>query len=54
MSKQDQSVWATYVLIPLHDYYVEYYKTHPEEAETFAEIGDLTSGTWGNPLRLLR
>lgn len=54
MSKQDQSVWATYVLIPLHDYYVAYYATHPEEAETFAETGDLTTRTWGNPLRLLR
>lgn len=54
MSKQDQSVWATYVLIPLHDYYVEYYAAHPAQAETFAEIGDLTTGTWGNPMRLLR
>ena len=54
MSKQDQSVWATYVLIPLHDYYVDYYASHPEQAETFAETGDLTTRTWGNPMRLLR
>ena len=50
----EQAVWATYVLIPLHDYYVAYYAAHPEEAETFGETGDLTSRTWGNPLRLLR
>ncbi|MCH5172762.1 MAG: hypothetical protein J1D85_00985 [Bacteroidales bacterium] len=54
MSKQDQSVWATYVLIPLRAYYEEYYASHPSEAETFAEVGDLTTMTWGNPMRLLR
>lgn len=54
MSSQDQSVWATYVLIPLHAYYMEYYKEHPENAEKFANAGDLTSRTWGDPMRLLR
>lgn len=54
MSTQDQSIWATYVLIPLHAYYQEYYKEHPENAEGFANTGDLTNRTWGDPMRLLR
>ena len=54
MSTNDQSVWASYVLIPLHDYYVEYYAEHPDEAENFGNTGDLTTFTWGDPLRLLR
>jgi len=54
MSMQEQSVWATYVLIPLHAYYQEYYKTHPDEAENFGNTGDLTTLTWGDPMRLLR
>lgn len=55
MSKQDQAVWASYVLIPLHEYYIQYYLEHPKEQdETFGETGDLTTYTWGNPMRLLR
>lgn len=54
MSLQEQSVWATYVLIPLHAYYQEYYKSHPDEAENFGNTGDLTTLTWGDPMRLLR
>ena len=54
MSTNDQSVWATYVLIPVHDYYVKYYAEHPDEAENFGNTGDLTTFTWGDPLRLLR
>ena len=54
MSMQEQSVWATYVLIPLHAYYMEYYRLHPENAENFGPTGDLTTFTWGDPMRLLR
>ena len=54
MSFNDQSVWATYVLIPLHAYYKEYYATHPTDLEIFGPTGDLTTKTWGDPMRLLR
>ena len=54
MSMNDQSVWATYVLIPLHAYYMEYYSEHPTDEETFGPTGDLTTRTWGDPMRLLR
>ncbi|MFI3266835.1 MAG: DUF4843 domain-containing protein [Rikenellaceae bacterium] len=54
-SVSDGAVWATYVLIPLRDYYVEYYENNPDDPdiEVFASSG--TSGSyWGDPIKLLR
>ncbi len=48
-----QTAWTKYVRIPLYDYYVEYYKEHPDDPD-FEQMGDeyvnLKAYTgWGNP-----
>lgn len=48
-----QSAWTKYVRIPLYDYFVEYYKEHPDDPY-FEQMGDeyvnMKSYTgWGNP-----
>lgn len=48
-----QTAWTKYVRIPLYDYFVEYYKEHPDDPD-FEQMGDeyvnLKSYTgWGNP-----
>lgn len=53
--KENPAVWATYVLIPLYDYYVEYYAEHPDDpnVEAFKKSG--AAGTyWKNPLGQLK
>lgn len=55
--KTDPAVWATYVLIPLYNYFKELYEdnpTHPDATiETFANSG--TAGTyWKDPVGLLK
>lgn len=52
---ENPSAWATYVLIPLYEYYKAYYAAHPDDPniETFANSG--SSGTyWQDPVGLLR
>lgn len=52
---ENSAMWATYVLIPLYNYYKDYYEQHPDDPkkENFADRG--TSGEyWANPLSMLR
>ena len=55
--KTDPAVWATYVLIPLYNYFKELYAADPEHPDatidTFASSG--TAGTyWKDPVGLLK
>lgn len=52
---ENPAAWATYVLIPLYQYYKQYYAEHPDDpnAEVFAASG--SSGTyWKDPTGMLR
>ena len=47
------SAWTKYIRIPLYDYFVEYYKEHPDDPD-FEKMGDefvnqKTYTGWGNP-----
>ena len=48
-----QTSWTKYVRIPLYDYFVEYYKEHPDDPDYEQmgdEYGNLKGYTgWGNP-----
>lgn len=55
--KTDPAVWATYVLIPLYNYFKDLYAANPEHPDatidTFASSG--TAGTyWKDPVGLLK
>lgn len=55
--KTDPAIWATYVLIPLYNYFKDLYAQNPEHPDatidTFADKG--TAGTyWKNPVGLLK
>ena len=53
---ENPAMWANYVLIPLYNYYLDYYKTYPKDPnfETLQDESG-TSGTyWKNPVGLLR
>ncbi len=57
LSTERPTMWATYVLIPLYEYYKAYYAAHPEiEAEYMP--GGTATGTngsyWRDPINLLR
>jgi hypothetical protein len=55
--KTDPAVWATYVLIPLYNYFKDLYAANPEHPDatidTFADKG--TAGAyWKDPVGLLK
>lgn len=53
--KEQPAIWATYVLIPLYEYYKIWYSEHPDDSnlETFAQTG--TAGKyWKNPIGQLK
>ena len=50
-------MWATYVLIPLNDYFRAYYAAHPEIESENMLVGNTTGNQgdyWRDPLNLLR
>lgn len=54
-AQEAPAMWATYVLIPLYDYYLEYYSEHPDDPNFETQASSGTSGSyWRNPLSLLR
>lgn len=52
-STENPTVWATYVLCPLFDYYLEYYAEYPEEQEKSGDVMN-SNTSWRNPINLLR
>lgn len=53
--KENPAIWATYVLIPLYNYYKEYYQNHPDDPnlETMQDKG-AAGKYWKNPLGQLK
>lgn len=54
-ASENPSAWATFVLIPLREYFQAYYEEHPDDPniEVFADRG-AAKEYWGNPIKLLR
>lgn len=53
--RENPAIWATYVLIPLYNYYKSYYQEHPDDPmlETMADNG-AAGKYWKNPLGQLK
>lgn len=53
--KTNATAWATYVLIPLYEYYKAYYAEHPDDPNVEVMEDRGTAGNyWKNPIGLLR
>ena len=50
------AMWGTYVLLPLYNYYLEYYTEHPEDPnfETQQDKTGVSGTYWKNPIGLFR
>ena len=54
-ASESPAMWATYVLLPLYNYYLDYYTAHPDDPNFETQGSSGTSGSyWRNPLSLLR
>lgn len=53
---ENPAAWASYVLIPLCEYYKEYYKNNPEDehVETIQTASGTAGKYWRDPVALLR
>ena len=54
-ASESPAMWATYVLLPLYNYYLDYYTAHPDDPNFETQGSSGTAGSyWRNPLSLLR